>query len=131
MFKFYYPEIIYNEPSFWSSLFITLIGTFLGFLGAFYLVNIGQNRQISIDKKKKIDDYKNRLSYFTLLIDNALKTTEKQIDNFELLAQEINKNPIIVFQNNKPHTLELLGCKKTSNHLGYFTFTDASCSKDH
>ena len=94
MFEFYYPEIIYNEPSFWSSLFITLIGTFLGFLGAFYLVNIGQKKQKLVDKQNKIDDYNNRLSYFTLLIDNALKTTIEQIDNFELLAKEIMTNPL-------------------------------------
>ena len=94
MFDFYYPEIIYNEPSFWYSLFITLIGTFLGFLGAFYLVNIGQKKQKTIDNQKKIDDHNNRLTYFTLLIDNALKTTEEQIDNFEILAKEINTNPL-------------------------------------
>ena len=94
MFEFYYPEIVYNEPSFWSSLFITLIGTFVGFIGAFYLVNIGRNKQKKLDNQKTIDDYNSRLSYFFLLIDSAIKNTEKQIDNFELLAKEIKINPL-------------------------------------
>ena len=94
MFEFYFPEIVYNEPSFWSSILVTLIATFLGFLGAFYLVNIGLRKQKKIEEKKKNKDSSDRLTYFTLLIDNVIIKAYDQALNFESLAKDIHKNPL-------------------------------------
>jgi hypothetical protein len=94
MFEFYYPETILNESSIWSSLFVTLIGTFIGFLGAFYLVNRSLTKQRRIDRNKKHEELKDRLSFFSLLIDNSLSTTKNQLENFEILAVDIKSNPI-------------------------------------
>jgi hypothetical protein len=94
MFDFYYPEVVYNESSLLRDLIVTLIGTFIGFLGAFYLVNISVRKNIGIEKDKKRKENKDILSYFSLLIDSALKSTQKQLDHFEALAQSIKQDPI-------------------------------------
>lgn len=93
MFEFYYPDTIYAASSIWSSLFVTLLGTFIGFLGAFYLVNKNIAKQKKINELKKLDGFKKRLSYFSLLIDNSLTTIDTQINNFESLAKNIKENP--------------------------------------
>lgn len=94
MFEFYYPEYIYNEPtSIIVSLIITLVATFLGFWGAFYLSTRSERIQKKNENKNQRDIYIKRLTYLTNLITTSLDTTEKQLVNFELQSEVIKKEP--------------------------------------
>ncbi len=94
MFEFYYPEYVINEPtSFFVSLFITLIATFLGFWGAFYISTSTERNQRKNEKEKQRDIYKKRLSHLTNLISNSLDIVDKQLTNYEELAKAIKNAP--------------------------------------
>ncbi len=94
MFEFYYPEYIVNEPtSTWVSLLITLIATFLGFWGAFYISTRTERNQKKSEIEKQKDIYKKRLSHLTNLISNSLDIVDKQLTNYEELAKEIKNAP--------------------------------------
>ena len=71
----------------------TLIATFLGFLGAFYISTRSERNQKKNEIEKQKDIYKKRLSHLTNLITNSLDIVEKQLTNYELLAIEIKKEP--------------------------------------
>lgn len=94
MFEFYYPEYVLNEPSSTLvSLLITLVATFLGFWGAFYISTRTEHNQKKNDVERQKDFYKKRLSHLASLISNSLYIVEKQLTNYEKLAQEIRNAP--------------------------------------
>ncbi len=94
MFEFYCQENIYNElTSTIVSLIITLVATFFGFLGAFYLSTRSERIQKKNEIKKQRDIYVKRLTYLTILITSSLDSIEKQLVKFELKSKEIKKQP--------------------------------------
>lgn len=94
MFEYYKIDTLINEPSsFWINLIITILGTSIGFLGAFWLANRTYKKQLKTEYNAKLELYKDRLRYMLLLIESALKSIEKQTDNFEDLAKEYKKDP--------------------------------------
>ena len=94
MFEFYFPHYIINEPnSIIENLLISLVATFIAFLGAFYISSITVRKQKTIELEKQRLLYKNRLTYFSNLITNSLEIVEKQLVNYEKLAAEIKEEP--------------------------------------
>ena len=94
MFDFYDIETFVGESnSFWISLLVTIIGTLLGFLGAFYLSKWTDRKQINKEKQQKIDRYKDRLKYLSQLRETSLKILKDQLDNFDELANDIMQDP--------------------------------------
>lgn len=95
MFKIYYVDTFVGEfGSFWVDLFITIIGTLLGFWGAFYLTRVSDRKQERKERQVNIDLCKSRLGYFVQLLESCLKNAEKQLDRIERLADETEANPL-------------------------------------
>lgn len=93
MFNFYDIETFVNETdSWWISLLITIIGTLLGFWGAFYLSKWTDRKQTNKEKQQKIDSYKDRLRYLSQLIEASLKILNDQLDCFEELAKDLSQD---------------------------------------
>lgn len=92
---FRFGEHYYQEPvnSFLVSLFIALIGSFLGILGALYVYRTSIKKDERNKLKKTQINFINRLKYFNLLIENIINNTNKQVDNYLRLAKTINESP--------------------------------------
>lgn len=96
MFKlnFYEIDTLINEPvSIWISLFVTFMGTGLGFMGAFYLSKRNEREQKKKEATQTIKLYWSRLRYFFQLIDNSIEILLKNIERYESLITEITKAP--------------------------------------
>ena len=95
MFDYYHIDTLTKtDGSFLIDLMKTIIGTSLGFLGAFYLTNRTNKKQKEKDRSNKISRYKERLHYLVELIESVLKILNVQIDNYEELGNSINKEPL-------------------------------------
>ena len=95
MFDYYHVDnLIKGSGSFWIDLLKTIIGTLLGFIGAFYLTKRTGKRQIERDRIAKIQRYRERLSYLVQLIESSIKIINDQLNNFENLAKEVRQEPI-------------------------------------
>jgi hypothetical protein len=95
MFDYYHIDTLTKaDGSFWIDLAKTVIGTSLGFLGAFYLTNRTNKKQKEKDRTNKISRYKERLHYLAELIESVIKILNDQIDNYEELGNSINKEPL-------------------------------------
>ena len=104
MFEYYRIDTLINQPSSnWVSLGITIIGTLFGFLGAYYLTRITENKQKKKEKQQKIELYIDRLKYLTQLIDKCLELANNQIDRFGELSKNLSDDPI------EQHLLKLIG----------------------
>lgn len=94
MFEYYRIDNLISEP---SSTFINLLVTFsatlLGFLGAFFIAKWTYQQQVKKDDELKIHRYKERLRYLGQLIESSISTIDKQLENFETLAKEIQEKP--------------------------------------
>ncbi|MDR7127688.1 hypothetical protein J2X69_000016 [Algoriphagus sp. 4150] len=94
MVEFYRIDTLVNEASsFWVSLLVTVIGTLLGFLGAFLIYNRADRKEVYKENKAKEDRYKDRLKYLSQLVDDSLLMLSNQLDNFEELANDISQYP--------------------------------------
>jgi len=94
MFDFYRVNTLINESgSFWMSFFVTVLGTAIGFSGAYYLTRLTAKKQKEKEKQQKNDLYKDRLTYMTQLIETCIDIIKRQIDKYEELAKEINEAP--------------------------------------
>lgn len=96
MFKlnFYEIDTLINEPvSIWISLFVTFLGTGLGFMGALYLSKRVERIQKKRDATQTIKLYWSRLKYFFQLVDNSIEILLKNIERYESLITEITKAP--------------------------------------
>lgn len=94
MFEFYKVEYLIDETSsFWMNFTITFIGTLMGFLGAFWLLNISDKKQKTNEKKVKDNIYRSQLEYLTLLIESSLSVIDVQISKIEELALKIKNKP--------------------------------------
>lgn len=94
MFEYYHIDTLINESgSFWLNLWTTIIGTGIGLLGAFWLANKTYKKQLKKEFEAKLYLYKDRLHYMVQLIDSAIKTIEKQTNNFEELSKEYKSEP--------------------------------------
>lgn len=103
MFEFYRIDTLINDSnSFWLNLLVTVLGTTLGFLGAFYLTKLTDKKQQKKETQQKFDLYKDRLTYMTQLIETCIDIIKRQIEKFEKFATEIDKTPT------EQHLLELL-----------------------
>lgn len=96
MFDFYFPDIIYQNPSsWWLSLIATLIGTLvgasLGFVGAMRLQK-NQDKNLAYQK----------LSLFSSLTNDVLTVMRKQIDEYVSLSVNITEEP---YEYHLPHKL--------------------------
>lgn len=95
MFDYYHVDSLIKESgSFWIDLLKTIIGTLLGFIGAFYLTQWTGKKQTIRERNNKILRYKERLSYLIQLIDSSIKIINNQLNNFESLAQDIFQDPV-------------------------------------
>ncbi len=79
--------------SFAPDLFITVIGSFLGFLGALLIYRFQIKNSEKNKDKERLTDIIYRFKYFNLAISNVTKSCKTQIKNYEELADNIKKKP--------------------------------------
>ena len=92
---FRFGEHYYHEPIgiSWQDFLITLIGSFIGILGALLIYRMKIRRDERNKDKEKENDFINRLKYFNLLIESITKHAEKQIENYLALTKKIKNEP--------------------------------------
>jgi hypothetical protein len=93
MIEFYRIDTYINENGniIWS-LIINLLGTLLGFAGAFWIALEIYRKQVKKEELKQLNRYKDRLSFIIDLIKSSIKTVNAQLENFENLGNTINND---------------------------------------
>lgn len=97
MFKLNFYDIenqIADPGSIWLNLIFTMIGTGLGFFGAYLLSKRSERLQIRKDANQIINLHWSRLKYLTQLINSSLDVLLNNIDRFEKLTEVINEAPV-------------------------------------
>lgn len=93
MFKigdFYYPD---GGGSFWETLFISLLCATLGIGGAWLIFKKSIKHERKVDDNKRAEYLISRMRFLLLLLDEVILTTNKQVENFILQAEDILGNP--------------------------------------
>lgn len=83
---------IWTKP-YLQDLFITIIGSFLGFF--FALIIFRKQARLAAKKKERetMQDFISRLKYLNISIDNTIKNSKRQIANYSDLAKRMKESP--------------------------------------
>ncbi len=78
--------------NFWT-LFNAVVGSFLGFLGAYFLFNENQKKTRERDERIRLQTFNDKYNYLLLLLKKVPSKIKSQSNHFKNFADEIRANP--------------------------------------
>lgn len=112
-FIFKFGEHYYeSDPGgFWPSLILTLLGSFLGFLGALYIDRLVKKRTRIKEQEKLYAEFADRLEYLNILIQEVLNAVDQQHKVCEPFWKSIEEDP------HEIHYLKIISSNDTKRIL--------------
>lgn len=94
VFKFGEHYYTGDISTFWETLFITILGSLIGVLGALLIFGLTIKKDKKKDEIKEENYLKDRIRYLIILVEDVLQNSKHQIDEYEILSRKIKIDPI-------------------------------------